>query len=191
MCRLGVRDLPKLLNSAMACTAIASPRPSSPTPSLVFPLMLTRSIDRRRARAARFARIASMYGASFGRSSDHRDVDVADLEAPARRTIATARPSRSRLDAPFHCGSVSGKCRPMSPSARGAENRVGHGVAHRVGVGVPERARARTESSRRRGSAAGPRRAGAGRSRCPRGRFAPACRAPCRSPPPSAHRPAS
>ena len=56
------------LSRAIACTANASPRPSSPTPSLVFPLTLTRSIGTPRTRA-RFARMRSMYGRSFGRST--------------------------------------------------------------------------------------------------------------------------
>ena len=47
------------LTNAIAWTAIASPRPSSPTPSLVLPLMLTRSIEMPRA-AATFAVMASI-----------------------------------------------------------------------------------------------------------------------------------
>src|SRR6185369_6790311 len=56
------------LTNAIAWTAIASPRPSSPTPSLVFPLMLTRSAEMPSA-AATFAVMASIYGNSFGRSA--------------------------------------------------------------------------------------------------------------------------
>ena len=59
---------------------------------------------------------------------------------PCAATSATARRSRSRLDASFQRGSESGKCRPMSPRHGGAENRVGHRVADDVGVGMPERA---------------------------------------------------
>ena len=38
------------------------------------------------------------------------------MSNPASRTSAAARSSSMMLDAPFHCGSLSGKWRPMSPS---------------------------------------------------------------------------
>ena len=47
---------------------------------------------------------------------DDGHVDVADFEAPALGRSSTARASRSRLEASFHRGSVSGKCRPISPA---------------------------------------------------------------------------
>src|SRR5262245_2957752 len=104
----------KLLTNAIAWTAMASPRPISPRPSFVFPLMLTRSSDTPRT-AARLARIWSMYGASLGRSR-MTVASTLPTARPSARTTSTARLSRSTLEAPFHRGSVSEKWRPMSPA---------------------------------------------------------------------------
>ena len=81
------------------------------------------------------------------------------------------------LDAPFQLRIGVRKMPADVAERRGAEHRVGRGVAHDVGIGVPERAALATGWSRRRGPAAGLRPAGAGRSRC---RRAP-CRGRCRS----------
>src|SRR3954466_6403362 len=55
------------LSSATACAATASPRPTASTPSLVLPLMLTRSGSTPSA-SARRARIVSTTSLIFGRS---------------------------------------------------------------------------------------------------------------------------
>ena len=98
------------------------------------------------------------------------DVDVADLEALlARRSRRRAR-SRSRLDASFQRGSVSGKWRPMSPRHGRAENRVGHRVADDVGVRMAERAAVGRNRHAAEDERPALRPADAGRSRCRRGR---------------------
>ena len=97
------------------------------------------AVDRDAERRRQLPRASRRRAAqSFGRSAITVDVDVDDREAALARRCAAARDSRSRLDASFQRGSVSGKCRPMSPSRGRAENRVGHGVAHDVGVRVAE-----------------------------------------------------
>src|SRR5262249_16999359 len=106
-------DSHALRTNAMAWAAIASPRPMASTPSLVFPLMLTRSIPTPSAAATR-ARIASMWSLIFGRSSSTVTSTLPTCR-PCAATSATARCSRSRLDTSFHRASVSGKWRPMSP----------------------------------------------------------------------------
>ena len=58
---------------------------------------------------------ASRCGAIFGRSST-TTTSTLTTRKPGARTIATAWRSSSMLDAPFQRGSVSGKCRPMSPA---------------------------------------------------------------------------
>ena len=149
-----------------ACAAIASPRPTASTPSLVLPLTLTRSAAMPSAPASRARGSAVDAGAIFGRSRTTDDVEVARSSKPAPRTSAAAWRSSSMLDAPFQRGSVSGKCRPMSP--RHAAPRIASVAAWHddVGVGMAERAALGRDRRRRRGSAAVPRRAGAGRSRC-------------------------
>ena len=109
-------------SSATACAAIASPRPTASTPSLVLPLTLTRSAAMPSAAASPRANLVDERR-NLRPLEDHGDVDVADLETARRARAARASRSRSMLDASFHRGSVSGKCRPMSPSARGAEDR--------------------------------------------------------------------
>src|SRR5690606_17850578 len=54
------------LTSATACTAMESPVPIESTPSFVFPLTLTCEASHASAEA-RFCRMASMCGTSFGR----------------------------------------------------------------------------------------------------------------------------
>ena len=94
--------------------------------------MLTRSIDTPSTRA-RFARMASMYGASFGRSA----ITVASTlptSSPCSRTMVDR--STEQIDArralPLRIG--VGKMPADVAGPRGAENRVGDGVAHGVGV---------------------------------------------------------
>ena len=70
--------------------------------------------DRCRARRPATARIASMWSRSFGVSSI-TVTSTLPTSNPCSAASDTARRSRSRLDASFHRGSESGKCRPMSP----------------------------------------------------------------------------
>ena len=110
---ISASGLNRARSSATACAAIASPRPTASTPSLVLPLMLTRGrrcrARRRRARASR-RRTARIFGARGSTVTS----TLPTRSRCARRARRRAR-SRSRLDASFHRGSVSGKCRPMSP----------------------------------------------------------------------------
>ena len=156
-------------SSATAWAAIASPRPDRVDAFVGLALDADAvGVDAERVGdGSRASRRRSR--ASFGRSSDDRRRRRCRPRSPCSRDDAPPRArSRSRLDASFHRGSVSGKCRPMSPSRRGAENRVGHGVAHDVGVRVAEQPALERNRRRRRESADGPRRADAGRSRCRR-----------------------
>src|SRR3954452_12985681 len=103
----------RLLTSAMACAAIASPRPTASTPSLVLPLMLTRDASIPIA-AETAIRIASTWSLIFGRSR----ITVTSMlptSSPSAATSATARRSRSRLEAPFQRASLSGKWGPRPP----------------------------------------------------------------------------
>ena len=155
-----------------ACAAMASPRPTASTPSLVFPLMLTRSgVDPDApARWPRASRRCTA-GSSAPRAPPSRR--RCRPRSPCAATRAVVRASRSRLAASFHRGSVSGKMPADVAEPRRAEHRVGHRVADDVGVGVAERAALGRDPSRRRGRGAARRPAGAGRSRCRRGRCAP------------------
>jgi len=65
-------------------------------------------------RAAMAARIASMWGLSFGRSATTTESTLTTLQ-PRSRTKATTCSSSTRLSAPFHCGSSGGKYLPISP----------------------------------------------------------------------------
>src|SRR5690606_25031939 len=98
---------------ATAWAAIASPRPTASTPSFVLPLTLTADTSSPRTSATRW-RIAGRCGTSFGRSSTTVTSALAGRHPPAAR-IATERLSRSSPATSFHCGSVFGKCCPMSP----------------------------------------------------------------------------
>ena len=94
------------------------------------------------------------------------DVDVGDREAARPRAARPRARSRSRLEASFQRGSVSGKCRPMSPGAAAPRMASVTAWQTHVGVGMPQRPAIEREWSRRRASAAGPRPADADRSRC-------------------------
>ena len=59
------------------------------------------------------------------------------LVARAAHHRAT-RERKSRPGASFQRASVSGKCSPISPMRRRAQERVADGVAHHVGVRVPD-----------------------------------------------------
>src|SRR5262249_2675158 len=75
--------------SATACAAMASPRPIASTPSLVLPLMLTRSTSMPIALAT-LARIAAMYGRIFG-ASRMTVTSTLPTSSPCAVTSATAR----------------------------------------------------------------------------------------------------
>ena len=137
-------------HSATACAAMASPRPTASTPSFVFPLTLTRlDVDAERAGERSLDRVDA--APIFGRSR-MTTTSTFTTRKPRSRTSATrAQQVDARRALPARIGVR--KVRPMSP-ARGAEDRVGDRVADHVGIGMPERARARTAPSRRRGRAA-------------------------------------
>ena len=95
-------------SSATACAAIASPRPTASTPSLVLPFTLT---ARRRCPSAPASR-ARICVDEAARSSAARATTITS-------TFTTAKPAprddagriaaaASMLEASFHCGSVSG-----------------------------------------------------------------------------------
>src|SRR5665213_1029219 len=98
---------------AMACAAIASPRPIASTDSLVlaFKLIMEEAMP---SDLARVSRMAGKCGPSFGFSV----ITVASICIMVNLRWAN-RPRmcsrNSRLRASFHFGSVSGKCVPMSP----------------------------------------------------------------------------
>src|SRR3954462_5457509 len=77
----------RLLTNAIAWAAIASPRPTASTPSLVLALTLTRSTSVPRAFASD-ARIASMWPRSFGFSS-MMVTSTFPISNPAAPAIAT------------------------------------------------------------------------------------------------------
>ena len=83
--------------------------------SLVLPLMLTAAASMPSA-PARFARIASRYGTQLRPLGDHRDIDVDDAIPRCADEVASRCAAAARLSASFHCGSVSGNSRPMSPA---------------------------------------------------------------------------
>ena len=87
-----------------------------PTFSFVLPLTLTAEMSMPIA-VARFARIAWTCGSNFGRSAittaSTFDDRVSGRRGRSRRRFAATR----CCSAPFHFGSVSGKCWPISPCA--------------------------------------------------------------------------
>ena len=106
--------------------------------------------------AARFARIASRYGSSFGFCAITVTSTFDTAIAGLAHAVATAPFNSSMLLAPFHCGSVSGKHPADVAGAGGAEHRVGHRVAHDVGVGVAVETKLERNRDAARGSAGGP-----------------------------------
>ena len=135
---------PRRLSSATAWHAIASPRPVASTVSLVLPLTLTaRRVDARAA-SARFARIASTCGRSFGRSAMTVTSTLPTREPALCTTAPTAARSSARLSASFHSGSVSGNSGADVAGAAAPSIGVGHRVAHDVGVGVSVQSASRT-----------------------------------------------
>src|SRR5882724_5933387 len=91
-----------------------SPRPMAPSRSAVLAFTLTWPDFRPRS-AERLATIAGMCGAILGASAWMVASRLA-IAYPAPRTFAATSRSSARLSASLYFGSVSGKCRPMSPS---------------------------------------------------------------------------
>ena len=81
-----------------------APRPGSPSP--------TRG---RRSTAPRRSTMAAVCGARRGASATMVQSALAQAK-PCPAAMATTSVSRATLSAPSHTGSVSGKCRPRSPS---------------------------------------------------------------------------
>src|SRR5204863_883107 len=102
-------------SSAIASAAMPSPRPIAPRRSEVFALTLTWS-GRIARSAARFATIVGMCSAIFGASARMVASTLA-IENPASRILPPTSRRKVRLSAFLYFGSLSGKCRPMSPSA--------------------------------------------------------------------------
>src|SRR5258708_3104367 len=98
---------------ATACAAMASPRPTASTPSLVLAFRWIFSVGTRRA-FARASRIFGKWGPSFGRSRMTTASTCSMARCFSSRSLRACSRNR-RLFAPFHLGSVSGKCVPMSP----------------------------------------------------------------------------
>ena len=111
----------RLRSSAIAWTAIASPRPTASTPSLVLPLMLTRvGVDaerrgdatrasrRRRSRAsgARAITVTSTLPTSKPLLGDERDGAPQQVEARRRPSSAD------------RCRESAGRCRPAPAAPR-------------------------------------------------------------------------
>ena len=97
--------------TATAQQAMPSWRPSAPRPSARRPLTVTG------APAASLSRccISARCGASLG-ASHTTEQSTLPMRQPSSRTSVAAWRSSTSESAPFHCGSVSGKCSPMSPS---------------------------------------------------------------------------
>ena len=93
---------------------MASPRPTASTPSLVLRLDAD-AIDRDAEHAGETRPDARRCAARASAARARRSRRRSPPRTPRRATIAHARASRSSPGASFHCGSVLGKCRPMSP----------------------------------------------------------------------------
>jgi hypothetical protein len=95
-----------------AWAAMASPRPMASTPSLVPLDADLRGVDADRRRDGRAHRVDMVLDLRLlGTTVTSRLPDLEPLPGDERDSA----PSRSRLEASFHRGSVSGKCLPMSP----------------------------------------------------------------------------
>ena len=58
------------------------------------------------------------------------------MRPPRAFTRSTANMKKRSEEAPFHCGSLGGKCEPISPSASAPRMRVGQRVQADIGVGM-------------------------------------------------------
>src|SRR5690606_4659430 len=106
---------PPRVSRHTAMAAMPSPRPVKPSFSLVVALTLTRPASTCRS-AARVSLIARAWGPIFGRSQMTVMSALARLQ-PSRAASSRQWRRKARLSASFHCGSVGGKCWPMSPRA--------------------------------------------------------------------------
>ena len=151
-----------------AWAAIASPRPSSPTPSFVLPLMLTRAGAMPSASATVRAASRRRNRASFGRSAIDHDVHVADRRIrprdDRRRARAAGRGS-TRPSTAGRCRESAGRCRrrPAAPSIASVD-----GVAHASASEWPSRPRSNGMVTPPSDRADVPRPGDADRSRCRR-----------------------
>src|SRR5229473_3265877 len=105
---------------AMTQAAMASPRPMASTPSFVLAFRLICS-GVMPSVFARASRMAGKCGPSFGFSV----ITTASMCTMRSRRSSSSRctPSRKiKLEAPFHLGSVSGKCMPISPRLAAPNN---------------------------------------------------------------------
>ncbi len=103
------------LSVTTAWTAIASPAPTASHFSFVRALMLTSRGGTPKMLATR-SRICLMCGASLGASAT-MFASTLFTRHPFSATMETTRERMPELSMPLYCGSVSGKCWPMSPSA--------------------------------------------------------------------------
>ncbi len=118
---------------------MASPRPISPVPSFVFALRLICSTGCPAISRAP-SRIAGKCGPSFGRSQNDDRIQMIDAQLRARREACACAREKSGSAAPFHFGSVSGKCVPMSPrppAPRSASQSAWRARRHRSGPREP------------------------------------------------------
>src|SRR6266545_478120 len=100
---------------AFANAAMPSPRPVKPIFSLVVAFTPTRSSGTPAIWAMR-ARMASRCGPTRGASQTTVTSRWA-MRPPRARRRSTAKAKNRSDEAPRHCGSLGGKCTPMSPSA--------------------------------------------------------------------------
>ena len=136
-----VHRRPGRLDSTSTTASEAIPSPAADRPQAVGRGGLDR--DRRADHARpRRAAIAVDVGASRGASAT--TVQSAFTRRSRRPpTWPTTSVNRSRLSAPAHAGSVSGKCRPMSPRPAAPSSASASAWATRVGVAVAGQAAAR------------------------------------------------
>ena len=144
----GEASLSSRPSSTTAWQASPSPRPIAPSPSHVVALMLMRSDSHPRssgdvaAHRARDDRRAAGASASSVRSA-------LTTRQPRSRSSDAQWRRNSRLSAPFHRGSLSGKCCPMSPRPMRPEQRIAQRVQQHVAVGMRDHARGRAGCARR------------------------------------------
>ena len=108
------RRAPSGCSSTTARASIARPSPTGPSFSAVLALTLT-CADRDAQRLRRCARTSPGCAAPAWAPARSRCCRCCRSASPAARTRRAASASSTTESAPRNCGSVSGKCRPMSP----------------------------------------------------------------------------
>ena len=150
-----------------ASQAIASPRPIGPTCSPVLALTLTADSGEAEqpGEVGPDRRLVRRRASGSWAWIDHVAVDRPPARArrPGRRPRASSRP----LSSPSHCGSVSGKCSPMSPRAAAPSRASATACSTTSASECPSRPRSVVDPHARPGSAAAPRPADACRARSP------------------------